>query len=188
MERWTRKKNPKSSQFVIQALIKLGSTIDAYASVCEFLCNCEFQTLNIISMSMGIAPTYIHACWCSSATSSHSRMTLPYLMSSWHRHTILLPHLIVVAQWRRWSPLMMMKDLFKKFSWNPDGVRKFTICSIYVRFWSHSTCYSPIMNTNHFIFIFFNEKCDVPSHLHNYSITCKGGHKGCGSNLNTITS
>ena len=145
------------------------------------LCNCGFQTLNIVYMSMWIAPTYIHACWCSSTTSSHSRVTLPYLMSSWHHHTILLPHLIVVAQWRRWSPLMMMKDLFKKFSRNPNGVRMFTICVIFVQFWSHSTCYSPIMNTNHLNFYFLNEKYDVPSHLHNNSIPCKG------SNLNTIT-
>ena len=39
-----------------------------------------------------------------------------------------------------------------------------------------------------FDFCFYKyEKFDVPSHLHNYFITCKGGHKGCGSNLNNIT-
>ena len=39
----------------------------------------------------------------------------------------------------------------------------------------------------HLSFVLDNEKCDVPSHLHNHPIICKGGHKSCGSNLNTIT-
>ena len=31
------------------------------------------------------------------------RETLPYSMSSWHHNLILYPHLIMVAQWQRWS-------------------------------------------------------------------------------------
>ena len=61
---------------------------------------CGFQTLNIISMSMWIAHVFIHTHWCSKVVSSHLRETLPYLIrSSWHHHTILYLHLLVVAQW-----------------------------------------------------------------------------------------
>ena len=47
-------------------LTKLGSFIDAYASICGFLrCNCGFQTLDILCMSVWIAHALIHVCWCS---------------------------------------------------------------------------------------------------------------------------
>lgn len=44
------------------------------------------------------------------------------------------------------------------------------------------------MNANHLNMFLFNTKCDVPSHLQNYPITCKGGYKGYGSNLNSRSS
>jgi hypothetical protein len=122
---------------------------------------------------MWIGPAFIHVCWCSSVTSSHLKEIMPYLMSSWHHHTILHPHLIVVAQGKddlswRWQ-----------LSQNHDRVRKFTICSMFVQFWSQSTCHSPIMNANHLIFVLRKlKKFDAPSHLHHYPITCKVCHKG----------
>ena len=87
-------------------MAKLGSFIDAYASAC----NCGFQTLKLLSMSLWIVHAFIHACWCSSVTSSHLRETLPYLMSSWHHHTILYHHLIVLAQWWRWPHCSRLLD------------------------------------------------------------------------------
>ena len=42
-----------------------------------------------------------------------------------------------------------MRDLFGMFSLNSNRVRKFTICSMLVQFWSHSTCYSPVLNDDH---------------------------------------
>ena len=95
-------------------------------------CKYGYQTLNIISMSMWIAHTFIHACWCSSDTLSHWRETLPYLMEYRHHHTILYHRLIVVAQWRRGSPSMMMRNLFKNFLQNANRVCKFTISSLFV--------------------------------------------------------
>ena len=32
-----------------------------------------------------------------------------------------------------------------------------------------------------------NENCDAPFNFYNYPITCKGAHKSCESNFNTIT-
>ena len=74
-------------------LTTLEPIIDAYPSKCDFfLCNYGFQTLNIIlCLSMWIAHASIHVCYCSSVTSSHSRETMSYSMSSWHHHTILAP-------------------------------------------------------------------------------------------------
>ena len=45
-------------------------------------------------MSMWIAHAFNHACWCSSILLSHSRETLPHLMSFWYpAYNILsLPH------------------------------------------------------------------------------------------------
>ena len=37
----------------------------------------------------------------ASATPSNLRETLSYSMWSWQHHTILHPHLMVVAQWQR---------------------------------------------------------------------------------------
>ena len=97
-------------------------------------------------MSMWIAHVFIHAYWCSSkVVSLYSREILPYLRSSWRHHTILYLRLLVVAQWWRWSPLIMIKNLFRTFSRNPYGVHKFVICFMFVRFWNYSTCYYPIM-------------------------------------------
>lgn len=61
----------------------------------------------------------------------------PHLMSSWYHHTILYHRLVVMAQWQRLSPLMMMmmKNLFIKFIQNPNGVFKFAICSMFVQCW-----------------------------------------------------
>ena len=151
-----------------------------------FWFNCELQTLNIISISFWIVHVFIHVCWCSSDTSSHLREAPPYLMSSWYHHTILYPCLIVVAQWWRLSPSMTMRNLVGKFSQNSSRVCKFTICSMYVQFWSNWTCHFSIMNAIYLIYFYFyfvlEEKYDVPSQLHNYPITIKS----CGSNLNTI--
>jgi hypothetical protein len=46
---------------------------------------------------MWIAHAFIHARWCSNAISLHSKEIVPSLMPPWHHHTILYPHLIVVA-------------------------------------------------------------------------------------------
>ena len=113
-----------------------------------------FQTLDIIFVFMYIAPTFIHACWCSDITSLHLRETWPCSMSSWHHRTILHSQLIVVGQWWRWSPSMMMRNLFKKFSQIADGVHKFAIFSTFVRYWGPSTCYPPIMNATYLNFIY----------------------------------
>ena len=147
---------------------------------------CEFQTLNMMSSQCGL---YMHLFMLVGVVGLFHRIqeTLPYLMSSWQHLTILYPHLLVVSQRWRWSPSMMMRNLFSEFSWNYDGVDKFTACSMLVRFWNHSTCYYWIKIVDHLTFVLKNEKCDVPSHLHNYPITCKSYHKGFESNLNTIT-
>ena len=126
-----------------------------HLNVVFFKGNYGFQTLNKIYRSMWIARAFIHVCRCSSATSSHSKEAPPYLMSSWHHHTIFYLCLVVGAQWQRWSPSMMIRDLFGLFSLNSNRVRKFAICSMLVQFWSHSTCYSPIMNDNHSSLIYF---------------------------------
>ena len=57
-----------------------------------FKCNFRYPTLNIIFMSMWIVHASIHACWCSRSTSSHSKETPAYSMSSWQHHTMLHPH------------------------------------------------------------------------------------------------
>lgn len=86
---------------------------------------------------------------------------MTYSMSSWHHYTILHPHLVVAAQWQQ---LYVMRNLLKKLMVNPNGVHKFIICSIFVRFWSHWICFSPIMSYNHCYFCFHeNEKMMSPS-------------------------
>lgn len=48
-------------------------------------------------------------------------------------------------------------------------VRILARCSMFVRFWSQSTCYSSNMNVDPIGFVFIiNENYDVISHLHNY--------------------
>ena len=73
-------------------------------------------TRNMFSMFMWIVPLYIHACWCSIATSSHSSdfAIFDVILAP---SKILHPHLIM-AQWCRWSPSMMLKDLSRKFFTN----------------------------------------------------------------------
>ena len=132
-------------------LTKPRSIIDAYASTWD----CGFQTLNVISIFMWIRHAFIHACWCSSNTSLHLREAPPSSMSSWHHHTILYARLLVVAQWWRWSSSMMTRNLFGKFSWSSNYVHKLAIRFMFVRFWSYSTCYSPVMNVDRLSFVCF---------------------------------
>ena len=64
--------------------------------------NYRFQTLNKKSMSMWIALAFFMLVGVlASATPSNLRETLSYSMWSWQHHTILHPHLMVVAQWQR---------------------------------------------------------------------------------------
>ena len=90
------------------------------------------------------------------------RETLLYSMSSWYHHAILHFDLIVVPQWQRLSTSMMKRNLFGRFSRISDGVHKFGICSMYVWFWSQSTCYSLIMRCWSFKLCVFKGKMRCP--------------------------
>ena len=173
---------------LIKVLTKLGSFIDAYASTCEFLkCNFGFQTLNIISMSMWIAHAVIQACWCTNATSSHSRKTAIF-------DVILAPLYIILSSPRSVGSMVKMvfldgdeepiRKVFTKYRWSAYVHYLLHVCSILKSF-------DMLLSNNKWwpfeFYLILNEKFDVISHLHNYPIACKGGHKGYGSNLNTIT-
>ena len=112
---------------------------------------------------MWVAHAFIHACWCSSNTSLHLREVPQYLMSFWHHCRILYLCLIVVVQWQGWSPSMMVRNQLGKFSWNSNRLCKFAICSMFVQFWSHSTCCSPIVNTDYLSLIFSKNKNVISS-------------------------
>ena len=81
---------------------------------------------------------------------------------------------------------MMRRNLFKQFLENPNGVCKFAICSMFVQFWSHQTCYSTLLNIYHFS-LCFHGIINVMSHptckLHGVFIKCNGIWKDCGCNL-----
>jgi hypothetical protein len=95
---------------------------------------CGFQILNIVSM--WIVHKFVHPQWCSRAISSHSRKTLPLLMSSWHYHTILYPHLLSPPNGGSMMKMISLNDdeklmIIIKILRNPNEVCKFTICSMF---------------------------------------------------------
>ena len=97
IERWNFKKKlkPKSLQFLIEALTKLGSFVDAYASTCDLKKKIQLWILNTEYniYVVCIAHAFIHACWCSSATSSHLRDSTIYnVMLAPLCNTLSSPH------------------------------------------------------------------------------------------------
>ena len=100
---------------------------------------------------MWIAHAFIHVCWCTSDTSLHLREAPLYLMLSWHYHTILYPHLSGSLLAKMMS-LNDDEEPIQIFTRNSNKVCKFVICFMFVQFWSHLTCYSPIINANHLSF------------------------------------
>ena len=82
-------------------------------------------------MSMWIAPTSIHVCWCSSASSSQSRKDLDIFDFIFAPSFNTTPSTCVGGSMAKLYPLMMMRNLFKKFLQNPGGVCKFAIYSMF---------------------------------------------------------
>ena len=98
-------------------------------------CNRRFLTLKLVFVSIWIAHAFIHACWYSSDTSSHSREAPPYLMSFWHHHTILYPLLTgglsLVGSMAKMIFLYDDEEPIQKVLTKSNRVYKFAICSMF---------------------------------------------------------
>jgi hypothetical protein len=88
-------------------------------------------------------------------------------LSSRHHHTILYPNLIVVAQMAKMiafddneEPICktfhktLMECVIICSPMNKSRWTNHTVCSLFVKFWNHSTYYYPIMNAEHLSFVF----------------------------------
>lgn len=120
-----QEKIPKSFQFLIEMLTKLGSIINAYASTSVFLIY-KSLALNTPMYSLQLfILDFEHWTWSLCLCGMHMHLfmladvvVLPHPINgdSWHHYTILHSQLMVVPQWQRWSPSMMMiLNLFGKF-------------------------------------------------------------------------
>ena len=197
MERWTKKRiYPMSSQSLQEAFTKSISFTDVYASTCAF-----FETQ--LRISNTTCKLYIYVdCSCINAC-----RVVVLLQCIWER--VCMFGVILARSYNilfvshsggstvKMTSLMMVRDLFGMFALNSNIVRIFAICSMCCLVMeSFNMLFSNIewwpLEVFYRLFFFsyyclFKWESDVPFHLHDYPITCKDGHEGCGSNLNTIT-